>query len=464
MKLPSYPKYKLTGVKWLEEVPENWEVYKLRNVCKIKTSNVDKLWKNDEQIVRLCNYVDVYKNDRIFSRMDFMSATATSEEIERFRLQVDDVLITKDSETWNDIAVPALVEETADDIVSGYHLALLRPFAKLVNGGYLFRVLQSMPVSQQFHVTANGVTRYGLSQSAIKSVQLPLPSLVEQAIIKNFLDHVAAKIDKLVAKKQILIERIREKRIALISHAITHGLPADATQLSDLSLASKRKPSGIQWLGDIPEHWDVLRLKYVASINDEALTETTDPSFEMSYVDIGSVDPIRGIVSSEEMIFEDAPSRARRIVRDGDTIISTVRTYLRAIAPVRNPEKKNMIVSTGFAVVRPREISPRFLAYLLSDPRFVSEIMARSVGVSYPAVNAADIGNISIAVPGRIEQESIAEFLDRETARLDTIVSEVEIAIRRLGEYRNALVTAAVTGKIDVRKVEQAVVDNGTER
>ena len=122
------------------------------------------------------------------------------------------------------------------------------------------------------------------------------------------------------------------------------------------------KPSGVEWLGDVPEHWWVKRLKYSASINDEALPETTDPAFEMSYVDISSVDSSRGIVADEKIVFEDAPSRARRVVRGGDTIVSTVRTYLRAITPIRNPTS-NTIVSTGFAVIRPRRVSPGFMSY-----------------------------------------------------------------------------------------------------
>ena len=212
----------------------------------------------------------------------------------------------------------------------------------------------------------------------------------------------------------------------------------------------KYKPSNVDWLGDVPEHWEVKPLKYSASINDEALPETTDPNLEISYVDISSVDPVRGIVASEQMVFEDSPSRARRIVHDGDTIVSTVRTYLRAIAPVRNPEP-NTIVSTGFAVVRPRGVAPAFMSYALREPGFVEAIVARSVGVSYPAVNASEIGTLSIPLPAEHEQDAIADFLDRETTRIDGMVAKVQTALERLQEYRAALITAAVTGKIDVR-------------
>ena len=137
---------------------------RLRTLAELRVSNVDKHVRDGERPVRLCNYVDVYKNDRIRRRMPFMNATATPDEIERFRLRRGDVLITKDSESWNDIGVPALVESTEDNIVCGYHLALLRPFPERIAGGYLFRALQGSGVAHQFQVKANGVTRFGLPE------------------------------------------------------------------------------------------------------------------------------------------------------------------------------------------------------------------------------------------------------------------------------------------------------------
>lgn len=204
------------------------------------------------------------------------------------------------------------------------------------------------------------------------------------------------------------------------------------------------KPSGVEWLGDVPKDWKVKRLKYCATINDEALPETTDPAFELSYVDISSVNSIRGIVEVEEMVFEDAPSRARRIVRDGDTIVSTVRTYLKAIAPLRNP-RPNTIVSTGFAVVRPRAVTPAFMSYAIHETGFVEAIVARSVGVSYPAVNASEIGALPIPLPSDVEQRAIAGFLDRETGKIDTLVAKKRSLIERLKEKRTALISRTVT-------------------
>ena len=152
--LPSYPDYKTSGVEWLGDVPAHWKVRRLRNLAKMRVSNVDKHVKEGELPVRLCNYVDVYKNDRITGITAYMRATATPAEIKRFRLELGDVLITKDSETWNDIGVPALVQHTADDLVCGYHLAVLRPLKTTLSGAFLFRALQSPTVANQFHTAA----------------------------------------------------------------------------------------------------------------------------------------------------------------------------------------------------------------------------------------------------------------------------------------------------------------------
>lgn len=149
-----YPKMKDSGVKWLGRVPEHWRVWRLKNVAEVHVSNVDKYSRESEIKVLLCNYVDVYRNDFIRTGLPFMRATATAREIERVGLRSGDVLITKDSEVWNDIGVPALVGEIDSGGVSGYHLALLRPDLARTHPGYLFRALQSAAVASQFHVHA----------------------------------------------------------------------------------------------------------------------------------------------------------------------------------------------------------------------------------------------------------------------------------------------------------------------
>lgn len=170
---------------------------------------------------RLCNYTDVYKNETVSPELELMSATATKEEIERFHLEADDVVITKDSESWDDIGIPAYVETTSDDFVCGYHLAFIRPKKNLMDGRFLFRCMQSRPVALQLELEATGVTRYGIPKGAIGSTLLPLPSLEVQVEIANYLDREIAHIDALIAEKERMLALLEEKRAALISQAVT---------------------------------------------------------------------------------------------------------------------------------------------------------------------------------------------------------------------------------------------------
>lgn len=220
---PNVP-MKDSGVEWLGKVPKHWGVRRLRNVADMRVSNVDKHVKDGEKTVWLCNYVDVYKNDHINKNIDFMRATATPEEVDKFKLEKNDVLITKDSETWNDIGVPALITEPAGNLISGYHLALLRPFSDRLKGEFLFRALQSKGLAYQFHIEARGVTRYGLSHAGIKSVWLPLPPLSEQTAIVEYLDQATAEIDTAIARANREIELLDEYRTRLIADVVTGKL------------------------------------------------------------------------------------------------------------------------------------------------------------------------------------------------------------------------------------------------
>jgi type I restriction enzyme S subunit len=200
----------------------------------------------------------------------------------------------------------------------------------------------------------------------------------------------------------------------------------------------------------IPLGWETRRLKYAASYNDETLPETTEPDLEIAYVDISSVDLINGITAIEKFTFENAPSRARRKVKAGDTIISTVRTYLKAIASVDDPPA-NMIVSTGFAVIRPLSfINSRFLGYALQSIGFIDSVVANSTGVSYPAINPSSLVSIAVSYPEDAEeQKQIADFLDHKTAQIDALIAKKWSLIERLKEQRIAVITQAVNKGLD---------------
>ena len=214
---------KPSGIPWLGDIPKHWEVKRLRHACEMRVSNVDKHTKQGETPVRLCNYVEVYKYERISETTRFMAATANQDERVRFRLRMGDVLITKDSEVWNDIGVPALVEYEAPDLVCGYHLAILRPRPGLL-GSFLHRALDSRFIATQFHVEANGVTRYGLSQGAILGVSIPIPPHIEQQNIVNYLVAQLAGLTTAIARTEREIALMQEYRTRLTADLVTGKL------------------------------------------------------------------------------------------------------------------------------------------------------------------------------------------------------------------------------------------------
>lgn len=214
-------KLKPSGVEWIGDIPEHWEVRRLRTLATVRASGVDKNTNDNELPIHLCNYVDVYKNDQITAEIDFMKATASPEEIRTFGLQAGDVIITKDSETWEDIAIPAFVPETLPGVICAYHLTLVRPFTGEINGEFLLRAFSSDPVAEQFRVSANGVTRFGLSQGAIKGAYFPVPPLEEQLRIVTHINERCDEIKQATARAQREIELMREYRTRLISDVVT---------------------------------------------------------------------------------------------------------------------------------------------------------------------------------------------------------------------------------------------------
>ena len=210
----------------------------------------------------------------------------------------------------------------------------------------------------------------------------------------------------------------------------------------------RMKDSGIEWIGEIPDNWTIIPLKFAASFNIQTLPETTFADYCFRYVDIGSVAYGNGITEYKEYIFGEAPSRARRIVSVGDTIISTVRTYLKAIAYINDAD--NVIVSTGFSVLTPKEqIVPKFLFFSCLSEGFIQEVVKHSSGIAYPAINEDILSSIPILLPTYSEQQSIAAYLDGKCSRIDSVTAKLRSSIEKLKEYRLSLITEAVTKGLD---------------
>lgn len=210
-----------SGVEWIGEIPEHWNIEKIKNISQVKPSNVDKKSKDNEPPVLLCNYTDVYNNEFITMNLDFMKATATPDQIKKLSLDVGDVIITKDSESADDIAVPAIVTEKLENVVCGYHLAVIRPNSKLINPKFLFRSFESDKINKQFELGANGVTRFGLGTYPINNAYICKPPLNEQEEIVQYLDMETAKIGKATNKILKHIELLEEYKNSLIHHVVT---------------------------------------------------------------------------------------------------------------------------------------------------------------------------------------------------------------------------------------------------
>lgn len=209
------------------------------------------------------------------------------------------------------------------------------------------------------------------------------------------------------------------------------------------------KDSGVKWVGEIPSSWKVYKVKQIADSNNDVLPENYEEEQEIDYIEIGSVTYEHGVRTTEKMKFGNAPSRARRIVHNGDTIISTVRTYLKAIAYI-NDSLADKIVSTGFSVVTPhKDVVAKFLYYALSTHSFISNVEAHSVGISYPAINNTNLMDLKIVLPMQREQIQIASYLDAKCSKIDEIIEKQQAIIEKLKEYKFSIITEAVTKGIN---------------
>jgi type I restriction enzyme S subunit len=217
-----------SGVEWIGEIPSHWEVKKLKYGSDIRPSNVDKHVYEEEIPVKLCNYTNVYYNEKITNDLDFMSGSCGDSEYFRFLLNPGDVVITKDSETPDDIGIPTLVQDEIENLVCGYHLTMIRPMKFM--GGYVFRFIQSDLTRKYFEVNSNGVTRYGLGKPTIENLQLPFPPLPEQEEIVRYLDTKTQEIDQLVSIEEKRIETLKEYRQSVISEVVTGKVKVTSTE------------------------------------------------------------------------------------------------------------------------------------------------------------------------------------------------------------------------------------------
>ena len=421
---------------WIDQLPNNWEAKPLRSAADYVVSNVDKVPDDDEIPVRLCNYTDVYNNEFITPALDFMQATASEAEIAKFGLAVDDVIITKDSESWDDIGVPALVQETTGGLVCGYHLALLRPFKQKMDGAFLFRCLQAKPVRVQLELAANGVTRFGIPKSEIGTMRLPVPPLPQQRAIADYLDCETARLDALVAAKERVLGLLDEKRRALITRAVTRGLDSNVPL----------RDSGIPWLGEIPAHWETERARWLFRERDERSDTGEEELLTVSH--------LTGVTPRSEKdvsMFEAETTKGYKICLSGDLVINTLWAWMGAmgVSPVDG------IVSPAYNVYEPRaHLDPSYVDAFVRLSVFAQEVTRYSKGVWSSRLRLYPEGfyAVSLPVPPLSEQREIVAYIANETSKLDALRAATERTTVLLKERRSALIAAAVTGQIDVEQ------------
>ena len=407
--------------KWLGEVPTDWSGARLFEVANAWTSNVDKHTVEGQSPVRLCNYVDVYKNDSIVDSLDFMAASATRDQIRKFRIRQGDTLITKDSETADDIGVPSFVEYEADDLICGYHLAIVRPRTSTVVPKFLYWVLDSEPTRRQWSVTAAGVTRVGIRSTDLNKITIPLPSINEQRAIADFLDRETAQIDALVAKQGELQEFLAERKRSVLDDVLG-------------SIAGERRR--LRWM---------YRPSNVASNPDE---------------EVLSVYREHGVIpkSSRSDNFNKTPENVDRylLVRRGDLVVNKMKAWQGSLGVSAH----RGIVSGDYEVLRPttEDLDPEYAHFRLRSPEMILQYRLRSRGIrpSQWRLYWQDLADIEVIVPSLVDQRIAAVRIKSETAQIDALIAKAEEHIALAKERRSALITAAVTGRIDVRTARKA--------
>ena len=434
-----YDKYKPSGVEWLGRVPEHWEVDRLRWTvfgCK------NGIWGNEPDGVDdlVCVRVADFDRTKFRVMIDEPTVRAVTHSERRGRLlQQGDLLLEKSGGgELQPVGAVMLFEHDTDAVCSNFVARML------VSNGfdpifltYLHAHLYVRRVNTRSIKQTTGIQN--LDSMAYLDERVACPPLTEQRTIADFLDRRTGKIDELIAKKERVIELLSEKRTALISHAVTKGLNPDA----------KMKDSRIDWLGEVPEHWEVKKGKYLFAILSGFAPEQFDFSDAANSIYLRVDD-----LNNEENGLYLKEGKARFILRDIPLYDKNIILFPKRGAAILTNKVKILGIKClfdtnlmGLSVFKGKA-SIEYLSYCILSRR-LGDIADTS---TIPQINNKHIYPLCFPCPSLEEQSEIVSFLDRETSKIDALIAKVTDAIEKLKEYRTALISAAVTGKIDVRK------------
>ena len=442
-----YSVYKPSGVEWLGDVPSHWEVKRLKDSV---TDCVGGVWgsePNDLDDLPCVRVADFDRNRlRVHMHNPTLRAIAPNDRRRRV-LNPDDLLLEKSGGgDLQPVGVVMLYDQDALAVCSNF-IARLRIAVEFdpVFLTFLHSAIYAIRLNTRSIKQTTGIQN--LDIPAYLRELVCFPPLAEQRAIATFLDRETTKIDALVSKKERLIELLQEKRTALISHTVTKGLDPNVPM----------KDSGVEWLGDVPAHWEVQRVKWVADLNpsrteERAYLAADTPVTFLPMERVGT----EGQTDTSEKVGASQVWNGYTYFRRGDILVAKITpcfengkgAYLNSL-----PTEVGF-GSTEFHVLRAKPSAiPRFLYLLTTDIAFRrcgTESMTGAAGQQ--RVSADFVAKYQIPLPPLAEQCAIAAFLDQETAKLDNLIAKVQNAIELLKELRTGLISAAVTGKIDVRE------------
>ncbi len=403
-KYSSYAEYKDTDVEWIREIPTHWEVKRLKVVTRFAYG--DSLPEEQRQK----GEIPVFGSNGLVGYHNKANAAVPCIIIGR-KGSFGKVVFSEEPSFAIDTTYYIDCTQTREDLRWLYY-------------GLLCLELDSF--SKDSAVP-------GLSREDAYHKFMPYCAIQEQKVITDFLNYEITKIDELIARKQKLIELLQEQRTAMITRTVTKGLNPDAPM----------KDSGVEWLGEIPAHWDIIRLKYgVTLINDKIENGESDTP----YLGLENVESWTGRIIETD--FKPEIEGASNSFRKDDVLFGKLRPYLAKAVHTQY----HGICTSELMVLRPQKYYSRFLFYYMLSPSTVNIIDSSTYGVKMPRANWHFIGNLPFVVPPISEQQAITDYLDKETSRINSLVGRIIQAIEKLKEYRSALITAAVTGKIDLRQ------------
>jgi len=418
-----------------------WTTVRLADVAGIRFSNVDKKSIPGEPHVRLCNYMDVYANDYIAANLPFMEATASQAEIERFRVEEGDVMLTKDSETPDDIGIPAVVVEEVPALVCGYHLALIKPRKDKVDPVYLAKQLGSKQTATYFSKLANGSTRYGLSSSAIANTAIPLAPLPQQRRIAEIL----STLDEAIEQTEALIAKMQQVKAGLMHDLFTRGVTPDGRLRPTREQAPELyKESPLGW---IPREWEVKPLGAFTQFDITYGIVQAGPHVENGVPYIRTGDMSGDSLARAELLCTSrriADSYNRSEVRAGE-IVCAIRATVGKVLIVP-PDLHGANLTQGTARIAPNaKTDAAFLLWAIRDQRTQRVIAASIKGTTFSEITLGDLRQLPVAAPIKIdEQKLIGQRLDQ----CDHTVKAENNHLAKLRQQKHGLMHDLLTGRV----------------